>query len=80
MPRILPEPTPEVNVRSLADDAVVLQILVWLDRPRGKRAVRDAVYRKALSRFAEAGIEIPYPQRVVHMSPPPRTPDRDRPA
>jgi len=77
MPRILPEPTPEVNVRSLGDNAVVLQILVWLDRPRGKRAVRDAVYRKALTRFAENGIEIPYPQRVVQMKTESRAPDLD---
>jgi len=78
MPRILPEPPPEVNVRALGDDAVVLQILVWLDRPRGKRAVRDAVYRQALTRFAEAGIEIPYPQRVVQVKTEPRAPDRER--
>ncbi len=67
MDRILPVPAPEVNVRTLGDNAIVLQILVWIDRPRGKRAVRNAVYRRALARFDEVGIEIPFPQRVVHM-------------
>ena len=67
MDRILPTPAPEVNVRTLGDDAVGLQILVWIDRPRGKRAVRNAVYRQALARFDAAGIEIPFPQRVVHV-------------
>jgi MscS family membrane protein len=66
-PRILPEPAPEVNVRALGDDAVTLQILVWIDGPRGKRSVRDQVYREALAQFDAAGIDIPFPQRVVHL-------------
>lgn len=66
--RILPTPAPEVNVASLGDNAIHLQILVWIDGPRGKRAVRDAVYRRALNRFREANIEIPFPQRVVQIT------------
>lgn len=66
--RILPTPAPEVNVASLGDNAILLQILVWIDGPRGKRAVRDAVYRRALNQFREANIEIPFPQRVVQIT------------
>lgn len=67
--RIHDDPPPEVNVAALGDNAIVLQILVWIDRPRGKRSVRNAVYRKALARFAEAGITIPFPQRTLHLAP-----------
>ncbi len=66
--RILPTPAPEVNVASLGDNAILLQILVWIDGPRGKRAVRDAVYRRTLNRFREANVEIPFPQRVVQIT------------
>jgi MscS family membrane protein len=66
--RILPVPEPEVNVRTLGDSAVTLQILAWIDAPRGKRGVRDAVYRSALTQLTEAGIEIPFPQRVVQLT------------
>jgi len=66
--RILSDPVPEVNVRSLDDNAVILQILLWIDGPRGKRSVRDDVYRRALVRFREEKIEIPFPQRVVQLS------------
>jgi len=66
--RILSEPEPEVNVASLDDSAVVLQILVWIDAPRGKRAVRDQIYRGALARFRDENIGIPFPQRVVHVA------------
>jgi MscS family membrane protein len=80
-PRILDDPAPEVNVAALGDDAVELQVLVWIDAPRGKRRVRDQVYRQALARFRAAGIEIPFPQRVVHVrdaSAPDRAPDAAR--
>ena len=66
--RILPDPKPEVNVAALDDSAVVLQVLVWIDAPRGKRAVRDQIYRRALARFRDEGIDIPFPQRVVHVA------------
>ncbi|MFB6099503.1 MAG: mechanosensitive ion channel family protein [Salinibacter sp.] len=66
-PRILSVPVPEINVQSLRDSAVVLQILMWIDAPRGKRSVRDDVYRETLVRFEETGIEIPFPQRVVQL-------------
>ncbi len=65
--RILSEPAPEVNVTALDDSAVEIQVLAWIDGPRGKRRVRDHVYRRALARFDETGIEIPFPQRVVHL-------------
>lgn len=75
--RVRPEPEPEVNVAALGDNAVSLQVLVWIDGPRGKRAVRDQVYRRALARFEDAGIEIPFPQRVVQFpDEPAERPDR----
>jgi MscS family membrane protein len=70
--RILPDPAPEINVTTLDDSAVVLQVLAWIDGPRGKRRVRDHVYRHALARFAEADLRIPFPQRVVHLQDPTR--------
>jgi MscS family membrane protein len=65
--RILSVPVPEVNVRTLGDNAVTLRVLVWIDGPRGKRAVRDNVYRRTLRRFQDEGIDIPFPQRVVEI-------------
>ncbi len=68
--RIVSEPGPEINVVSLGDNSVVLQVLAWIDGPRlgaEKRTVRDRVYRRVLARFEQAGIDIPFPQRVVQM-------------
>jgi MscS family membrane protein len=66
--RILSIPAPEVNVRRFGDNAVTLRVLVWIDGPRGKRAVRDDIYRRALTRFREEDIDIPFPQRVVQIN------------
>jgi MscS family membrane protein len=74
--RIRSTPAPEVNVRSLGDNAVILRVLVWIDGPRGKRAVRDTVYRRALTRFREADISIPFPQRVVQVQDGSHTPEK----
>jgi MscS family membrane protein len=57
--------SPEVNVVSLADSVVELEMLVWQNQPTGARHTRDAIYRAALERFEDAGIEIPYPHRDV---------------
>lgn len=59
---------PEVNVVNLADSAVELEILVWQEKPTGARHTRDVIFREALSRFSEEGIEIPYPHRDVILS------------
>ena len=60
-------PAPEVNVAALGDNAILLQVLVWIDRPRGKRSVRNNIYRQAVATFADAGIDIPFPQRTIHL-------------
>lgn len=56
---------PEVNVVNFGDSSVDLKILVWQEDPKGARHTRDAIFREALRRFDEAGIEIPYPHRDV---------------
>ena len=62
------EKGPEVNVVELGESAVELRILVWQEEPRGKRRVRDSIYRETLRRFREEGIEIPYPHRDVTLN------------
>ena len=60
-------PEPRVRFREFGDSALIFQLMVWIDEPvlRG-RAVDDlntALYKS----FIKEGIEIPFPQRVVHM-------------
>ena len=63
--RILTEPTPEVYVDGLGDSSVNLTLRFWAKNEEFWPARFDLIEQSKL-RFDEAGIEIPFPQRVIH--------------
>ncbi len=63
--RILKEPAPEVYVDSLGDSSVNLTLRFWAPNDVFWPARFDLIEQSKL-RFDAAGIEIPFPQRVVH--------------
>ena len=63
--RILKDPAPEVYVDSLGDSSVNLTLRFWAPNDVFWPA-RFNVIEQSKLRFDEAGIEIPFPQRVVH--------------
>ncbi|NIV17315.1 MAG: mechanosensitive ion channel [Woeseiaceae bacterium] len=60
-------PAPRVRFRTFGDSSLDFELLCWIERPvdRGRLSheLNCAVYRA----FVENGIEIPYPQRDVHV-------------
>lgn len=64
-PNILTEPTPEVYVGALGDSSVNLTLRFWAKNEVFWPA-HFYVIEEAKLRFDNAGIEIPFPQRVVH--------------
>lgn len=62
---ILKEPVPEVYVGELADSSVNLSLRFWAKND-DFWAAHFYVLETLKYRFDEAGIEIPFPQRVVH--------------
>ena len=65
-PRVLSTPEPGAFVTSLGADGVEVEVGFWIRDPEeGTLAVRSEIARAVLRRFAEAGIEIPFPQRVL---------------
>lgn len=66
--RILKEPAPEVYVDGLGDSSVNLTLRFWAPNDVFWPARFDLIEQSKL-RFDEAGIEIPFPQRVVHRIP-----------
>ncbi len=65
--RVLDEPEPQVAVAELADSSVNLVVRPWVNTG-DYWGVRFDVTRKIKEAFDENGIEIPFPQRVVHMA------------
>jgi small conductance mechanosensitive channel len=64
--RILKDPAPEVYVGELADSSVNLSLRFWAKNPDFWGA-HFHVMETAKLRFDEEGIEIPFPQRDIHM-------------
>ena len=62
---ILKEPAPEVYVGSLGDSSVNLSLRFWAKNENFWPA-KFYVHEESKLRFDEAGIEIPFPQRVMH--------------
>ena len=64
-------PEPRVRFRTFGESSLDFELLCWIDRPvnRGRMTheLNCAVYRK----FQDDGIEIPFPQRDVHLHPVP---------
>ncbi|MFC1776942.1 hypothetical protein ACFL3I_06335 [Pseudomonadota bacterium] len=67
-PRVLQEPAAVCHLREFADSAVNLEMRFWIDDPMNGRAnVVSALQLGIWDKFHEHGIEIPYPQRDLHL-------------
>jgi small conductance mechanosensitive channel len=63
--RILPDPTPQIAVSELGDSSVNLVFRPWVKR-EDYWDVRFDLIRKVKEAFDRNGIEIPFPQHVIH--------------
>jgi small-conductance mechanosensitive channel len=69
-PRLLGDPPPAAWVVRMADSGIDLELGAWLNDPQlGMQVIRSDLYRAIIKAFREQGIDIPYPQRVVHQLP-----------
>jgi small-conductance mechanosensitive channel len=60
-----------VQLTAFAADGLELTIPFWIADPdKGQGNVRSDVNLAVLKVLTEAGVEIPFPQRVVHPLPP----------
>jgi len=65
--RVLLEPKPACLLTGFGDNAINLELRVWINDPQnGLGAVRNELLMGVWRRFKEKGIELPYPQRVLH--------------
>jgi len=59
---------PVVRLTGYGDSSVDFELLVWFDvRNIGRRKIRSALYFAIFDEFKKAGIEIPFPQRDIHI-------------
>lgn len=70
VPRVLQQPAPGVLLQAFAPDGLELSIGFWIADPEGGTGnVRSDVNLAVLRELNAAGVEIPFPQRVLHRAP-----------
>jgi small-conductance mechanosensitive channel len=66
-PRVLAEPAPSVALSAFGADGLEFTVIYWIEDPEnGQLNLKSDINRVILSRLQARGIEIPYPQRVIH--------------
>lgn len=64
--RVLDEPDAGVEIKTLGENGIDVVATMWTERQNHAATVSD-FYENIKLAFEEAGIELPYPQRDVHM-------------
>ena len=65
----LQDPQPKCLIIGFGDNSIDLELRFWIDDPsNGVGNVRSEVMLSIWDLFKKEGIEIPYPQRDVHIS------------
>ena len=72
--RVLKEPQPSFRLMGFGDNAINVELRIWINDPQhGIHAVKSELFWGIWQRFREHGIEIPYPQRDLHLKDIPET-------
>jgi len=58
---------PRVRFRQFGDSSLMFQLLFWIDKPEMRGRVTDQINSKIYKTFNQENIEIPFPQRTVHI-------------
>lgn len=67
-PDVSKEKPPMVRFVSYGDSSIDFELLIWINvRNTPRRKVRSALYFTIFEALAKAGIEIPFPQRDIHI-------------
>ena len=67
-PRVLKKPEPRCLLTDFGDSSVNFELRFWIDDPiNGIGNIKSEVLLKVWDQFKEHGIEIPFPQRDIHI-------------
>jgi small-conductance mechanosensitive channel len=66
-PEIMKTPEPRVRLRSFGASSLDFELMGWIDHPELRGRIRHELHMNIYKGFAEAGVEIPFPQQDVHV-------------
>ncbi len=64
---IYPDPEPRVRFRSFGDSSLDFELLGWAKEPELRGLTIHQINKEIVKRFREHNVEIPYPQRDLHI-------------
>jgi small-conductance mechanosensitive channel/CRP-like cAMP-binding protein len=70
VPGVLLRPAPQLLTTEFGDSSVGYECRMWTMAPWNANYITDEFLTRAWSALARAGMEIPFPQRTVHIIPP----------
>ncbi len=73
-PEVCNIPAPRVRFRAFGDSSLDHELLCWVEKPVLRGRVTHALNTAIYKRFLQDGIEIPFPQRDVHIKSAPLPP------
>ena len=68
---VIADPEPYVRFVEMGDSALIFRVQGWIDEPGMRGSGIDGLNTAIYKALGKAGIEIPFPQRVVHSAPAP---------
>lgn len=71
LPLVAPSPRSRAFVRAFDDSAIRYQVRLWTRQPWREAELRDDFLSRAWASLRREGMEIPFPQRVLHVRPRP---------
>jgi len=60
-------PNPRVRFRTFGDSGLTFQLLFWIEKPEDRGRITDELNTAIYKQFANEKIEIPFPQRTIHI-------------
>jgi len=64
---VLQQPPPDVWFTGFGSSSLDFELLVWIARPPRKNPIASSLCFEIFDQFAENGIQIPFPQRDLHL-------------
>ncbi|HNJ47248.1 MAG TPA: mechanosensitive ion channel [Novosphingobium sp.] len=78
--RVKTDPEPVVWLSAFGESSIDFEVLLWIDDPEaGLGNVRSEVLKRVWHLFRDHGVEIPFPQRDLHIKEWPALPPREAP-
>ncbi len=66
-PDVLKSPLHDVLLKSFGDSAWDMQLRIWIKNPQQHRIIRSEINKAIVDKFRKMNVEIPFPQRDLHI-------------